>query len=149
LDNRKIEIERFEEVVAFLAREFPYLVIEVERGQAPFEASAQIPAQRGLVIPVNLNLQNADELHLNVGDDFWVEWFPCSDDEVFARYCSALRGVLSGEHRIVESRIFGRVVSGDLQQPDGDGWKTIASWSNLGCCVPLPRRTRIIQNIGV
>jgi hypothetical protein len=33
---------------------------------------------------VELNHQNADELHLNVGEHFWVEWFPCGDDEVFA-----------------------------------------------------------------
>ena len=61
---------RFEEVVAFLAREFPHLAVQVKRGQAPFEASAEIPVQRGLVIPVHLNLQNADKLHLDVGDHF-------------------------------------------------------------------------------
>lgn len=148
MDNRKIEIGRFEEVVALLAREFPHLAVEAQRGQAPLDASADIPVQRGLVIPVCLNLQNSDELHLNVGDHFWVEWFPCGDDAVFQRYCSAVRGFLSGGYRIVESRVFGKAVSGDLQQPDGNGWKTIASWSNLGGCVPLPRRKRIIQNIG-
>ena len=36
------------------------------------------------------NLQNADELHFNIGDHFWMEWFPCGDEEMFELYCRAL-----------------------------------------------------------
>ncbi len=35
----------------------------------------EIPKQPGLDFDVNLNLQG-DELHLNAGTGFWLEWFP-------------------------------------------------------------------------
>jgi hypothetical protein len=73
LDNRKTEIDRFEQVLALLLREFPHLQVHVERDNPNVEVAAYISVQPGASIPVSINLQNADELHLNIGDHFWVE----------------------------------------------------------------------------
>jgi hypothetical protein len=148
LDNRKIERERFEEVLALLAREFSNVRVEVERSPAHVDAAADIPLQPGASVPISINLQNADELHLNIGEHFWAEWFPCGEDEVFHRYCEALRGWLSGRYRIVESYVGGKAVSAYLQEPAAESWKDVASWRNVAGCLPFPRRKRIVRNTG-
>ena len=148
LDNRKIEIDRFEQVLAVLQREFPDIRVEVQREHPHLEAAADIPVQRGVSIPVSINLQNADELHLNIGEHFWVEWFPCGQEEVFERYCAALRGWLSGRYQVVESYVGGKAVAARLQEPVAGGWENVASWGSVGGCLPLPRRKRFIKNMG-
>ena len=59
-----------------------------------------IPSQPGLLFNVSINLQQ-DELYLDVGAR-WLEWFPCTDADVVAKFREAVRGVLSGTFRIVE-----------------------------------------------
>lgn len=149
MDNRKIERERFEQVLALLAREFPNVRVEVERDHPHVEAAADIPVQAGVSVPISINLQNADELHLNLGEHFAVGWFPCGRDEVFHRYCEALRGWLSGGYQVVESYIGRKAVSANLQEPvKGGGWKNVTAWGNLAGCLPLPRRKRVMRNTG-
>ena len=43
--------------------EFPHLTMRLDTDFANFDVELDIPAQDGLTIPVNLNLQ-ADELHM-------------------------------------------------------------------------------------
>jgi len=100
--------------------------------------------QSCLAFDVILNLQG-DELHLSAGA-FWLEWFPCTDLEVVARYQDAVTGLLSGRYRILESAIGNRVVKAQLQRPDSDRWQTIGTWCNLGVLLPWPRSTQILQN---
>jgi hypothetical protein len=96
-----------------------------------------------------MNLQNRDELHLNAGEHFCAEWFPCDDAEVFQRYLEAVRGVLSGRFRIMERFVFGKAVEAQLQRPSaGALWQTVATSSNLGILIPWKRRCRIVKNEG-
>ena len=147
MDTRPIEIARFNEVIAIVRSEFPHLRIDVAENHPHVEALVEIPSQPGLDFDVCINLQNCDEFHLNAGEHFWVEWFPCNDPEVFQRYVEAVRGVLSGRFRIVEFFVFGRAIKAQLQRPSENGaWETIATWGNLGSLIPWKRERRIVTN---
>ena len=123
---------------------FPTLRMELQLDHPYLDLNMDARKQPGLAFDVNLNLQG-DELHLSAGS-FWLEWFPCSDPEVVARYRDAVAGLLSGRYRILEHRVGDRAVKADLQCPDGDSWQTIGSWSNLWRLMPVPRTTRVLQN---
>jgi hypothetical protein len=97
-----------------------------------------IPAQERLPFRVGLNLQG-DELHLEAGDHFWVEWFPCHDADVATRYSDAVNGLLAGRYRIVEYFRRGKVVRAELQRPEERGWKVVTTWARFH--VPIPRHT--------
>jgi hypothetical protein len=85
-------------------------------------------------------------LHLNV-EGFWLEWFPCDRQDVFDRFVEALKGVLSGRLRVLESHLLGSAVVARLQQPTGTGrWKTIGWRAGPGALLPWPRTHRIVQN---
>ena len=141
-----VDLDRFYEVVGIVRREFPDLVVDVQPSHPHVHALATIPEQAGLVASVSINLQNCDELHLNMSR-FWVEWFPCGQQAVFDQFVEAVTSVLSGRLRILESYVFGSPVAARLQRPtEGGGWKTLATWSNLGVLVPWPRSHRIVQN---
>jgi hypothetical protein len=103
-----------------------------------------IPVQAGLPFRVGLTLRG-DELHLQAGDHFWVEWFPYHEPDVVNGYSDAVNGLLTGRYRIVESFRRGKAVRAELQGQEGPGWKVLTAWSRLH--VPIPRRTteRILQ----
>ena len=147
MDKRHIEIERFDEAIDRIRSAFPWLLVELAREHPDIHASAELPRQAGLDFDVGINLQNADELHLTVGEHFWMEWFPCGEQRVFEGFIAAALGVISGEFRVVERYVFGRAVSAQLQRPDGTGgWRAVARWANLGFLLPAPRTTRILRN---
>ena len=107
----------------------------------------EIPAQPGMAFPVDLNLQNLDELHL-VASALWVEWFPCTDPKKVEKYFEAVSGVLSGQFRILEHWRGKRAVRAELQRPDAGGWETIANWLDVSVLIPWPRKTfKIVQNL--
>jgi hypothetical protein len=89
-----------------------------------------IPRQPGLLFHVNLNLQG-DELHLGAGESFHVEWFPCTDADIEARFFESVRGILSGHYRIAEYRRRGETVRAVLERPTEHGWKKCGRWMNL------------------
>ena len=121
--------------------------MDVQREHPFVHAIADIPVQPGVDFNVSINLQNQDELHLNVGKNFWVEWFPCREQEVFDDYINAVTGVISGEYRIVERYLFGKADSAVLERPNGrGGWQRVTTWGSLGCLVPGPRARKILQN---
>ena len=103
---------------------FPHLKMHMDTHHPHVEIIMDIPKQQGLRFDVNLNLQNHDELHLSTGH-FWLEWFPCTDEETMKAYREAVHGVLSGRFRILEYYRGSRAVMSQLQMPDGQGWKTI------------------------
>jgi hypothetical protein len=146
MKTSKIEMERFNEAVARIRNEFPSLTMEVTHNHPHVEALAECPVQPGLPFVVSFNLQNCDELHLNVSQ-FWVEWFPCGNQQVFNQFMEAVTGVLSGRCRIVESYVFGSATSARLQVPiAGGSWKTVARWSSLWALIPWWRSRRVVQN---
>jgi hypothetical protein len=144
---RVVEAERFAEAVAAIRARFPTLHIDVEAEPRDVDALATIPAQGGLEFEVGMNLQNLDELHLTASH-LWVEWFPCGEPAVFQRFLEAAIGLISGQYRILESYVLGKAVKAELQRPIQEDWETVATWSNLGTLLPLPRSIRVVQNSG-
>lgn len=141
------ELERFDQAVALLRRDFPSLTVAVERDHPHVDALAELPVQPGLDFPVDFNLQNGDELHLNVAR-FWVGWFPCGQAEVFDAFVEALTGILSGRYRVLESTVFGLAANARLQRPMEDGdWETLATSSHsFAFLIPWPRKERVVRN---
>jgi hypothetical protein len=145
--GRAIELERFRELLAIIRAEFPDLALSRTEQAEQVDAAVDIPVQPSLSFAMHINLQG-DELHLNVGKGFWVEWFPCGDRQVFNDFVDAVRGLISGEYRIVESLARGRITSARLQAPVGDRWKTLARWGGFDVLVRLTgiRKENILQN---
>ncbi|UZJ43825.1 hypothetical protein OOT55_14330 [Marinimicrobium sp. C6131] len=106
-----------------LKSEFPHLYMEIEEAPEYTEIELTIPAQDGLDHEVALNLQNIDELHFNV-DDFWGEWFPCTDSKIAEGFLQAVRGFLSGRYRVVVYSRKGKSYKRLLQSPVEDSWNT-------------------------
>src|SRR6266513_2666724 len=141
------EIQQFDRVIAELKRRFPSLRIRVDLDPHPeLAAVANIPPQPGLEFGFSFNLQR-DELHLNVGGSFWVEFFPCYDTKVTDQFIEAINGILTGTYRIVEYCIGEEPVKAQLQRPLADDqWQSVATWSSLGALIPWRRRQNVIQN---
>lgn len=70
-----IEYQTALDIFESLQRQFPNLKMKLGREPKEVDLELLIPAQSGLDFPIELNLQNRDELHL-VADVFWCEWFP-------------------------------------------------------------------------
>src|SRR5262245_41140783 len=111
--------------------------MDLQQEHAHVDLNMDSREQPGLAFDVNLNLQG-DELHLSAGS-FWLEWFPCTDPDVVARYRDAVTGLLGGRYRIVEHLVGNRPVKAELQSPVGDSWQTVGTWSNLRRLVPSRR----------
>lgn len=124
---------------------FPALRFE-EVPSEHVDLNVNVPQQDGLAFDVNLNLQG-DELHLSVGDGFWLEWFPCGDPAVEASYVEAVAGLLSGEFRIIELRQNGVPVWARLERQVAGRWKRVAAWSRLYFPLPWGCTTRVLQNL--
>ena len=115
----------FEEVRA----EFQHLNGSIDlRPAPPINVSLTFNSQSRLPFRVIATLQG-DELGLGVGDAFWCEWFPCTDNEVATKFTQALHGVLSGRLQVVEFRRGKTIIKAQLQQQCETGWETIATWS--------------------
>ena len=141
--------EQFDRVVEELQRRFSGLKVRVDRDvHQQVQASANIPPQDGLDFGFHFTLQG-DELHLQVGGSFWVEWFPCEDTAVTDEFIDAVAGIISGRYRIVEYSIAEAPVKAQLQRPAAGGqWHKVATWSSLGALIPWRRTQSIIQNTG-
>jgi hypothetical protein len=147
MEARHVEVERFDAVVDRIRAVFPKLRVDVRKDHPHVHAIADLPVQPGLEFEISFNLQNRDELHLNAGRHFWVEWFPCGQQEVFHQFSDAVIGLISGEYRIVESYLFGRAVKAQLERPsESGGWEGITTWSNLGSLIPWARQRNVVQN---
>ena len=123
---------------------FPHLEMKLGTNHPKVDLSMDIPKQKGLKFDIHLNLQG-DELHL-VARHFWLEWFPCTDKDVVKAFREAVHGVLSGEFRILEYYRGRRPVKAELQQPSGDAWKTIGTWSKLSLPFPSGVTTKELRN---
>ena len=105
-----------------------------------------IPEQKGLKFKICLYLDNRDELHINAGDHFWLEWFPCTKPERVEQFTDAVIGLISGRYRILEHYRGKRAVKAELQAPNGDDWKTIGTWSTIDIPIPWKKEYKIVTN---
>ena len=136
---------QLEDIVARLRARHPSL--RIDEVMPPFR-SAQLPIQQGLRFAISLSAQG-DELHLSVGELFWVEYFPSLKPGVVEEFEARVMGLISGECRIVESYIGTRGVSADLEcRHKSGGWKRRATWRTLRSLLPLRRRQRVLHNVG-
>ncbi|MDF7802116.1 hypothetical protein P4C99_21775 [Pontiellaceae bacterium B1224] len=142
--------ENAQEVALRVFREiehsFPCLEMQIDKEPEHVDISVEIPKQDGLSFNVSLNLQNVDELHLNVGEHFWVEWFPCTEKQKEEDYINAVKGVLSGDYRIKEFYRGNKTVQAQLQKPNGNDWETITGWSKFHFPYPFTQTTKILKN---
>ena len=140
-DIRAAAIETFE----CIQSAFPHLQMELVADPNRYVAlQMNIPKQPGLSFDIWLCLQH-DELQLSASK-FCFEWFPCSDDVHLEEYIDAVTGLIEGRLRIHEKLSGSKVVKSVLQEPEGQGWKTIASCSGLHFPWFHKKSTRIITN---
>jgi len=117
----------------------------VEKHDDPVEISITLPVQPGLSHKVWLCLQNQDELGLGIGS-FYCEWFPCTRPDRVERYLAAVIGFLSGEYRILERYKGTRCYKAKLQKPDGDSWRTVATWATVWISLSLKTTVKEVRN---
>ena len=137
-------IDAFESALTVIRARFPWLKVPDFEQHPHLEALVEIPVQPGLSLPIQLNLQNRDELHLVVSN-LWVEWFPCTDVEKVNLFVDAVAGLVSGELEIEEAFLFGRPASATLQRR-GRRSERLARWSNLLSFIPLQKTRRVVSN---
>ena len=131
-----------------LRKEFPNLDMQSVENPKFTEVELVIPAQVGLSHQINLNLQNTDELHFNV-DEFWGEWFPCTDPKIVESYLQAVSGFLRGIYRIEVYSRKGKSYKRLLQSPNSGGWKTEYTHTSIHwpCLKPEIRHVQNASNI--
>ena len=124
MKNLELAIELFRKI----KNEFPQFKMDLLFEHKDVESMLDIPVQKGILIPINLNLQNNDELHLQIGNQFWLEWFPCDNPVKVDEFYNAVHGILTGEYRILTFRRWGRTEKSHLQMRNGDQWETIGRY---------------------
>jgi len=127
-----------------LQTDFPNLTMRLNLASPQVDMELDIPQQKGLTDPVNLNLQG-DELYMNAGG-FWLEWFPCREEFIQKKYFEAVQGFLSGRLRIREHYRGVRVIKAELQEPKDNDWRTIGTWSTVHLPWPWRKTMKIKQN---
>lgn len=113
---------------------FPGLAMKIGHNAKSGGVTLTIPVQPGLTIPVLLDLQHDDFL-MKVRL-YQLEWIGVSYGKTKDAYVKAVCGMLSGRLRVLEHYRGGRAFKAELQEPDGEGWKTVEMLFSLH--VPLP-----------
>ena len=136
----------FNDALRAIKTSFPWLAVNELSDHPQLEAFAELPIQPGLSLPIQINLQNNDELHLVVSN-LWVEWFPCTNAIKRDAFIRAVIGLVIGELEIEETYILGRPAMATLRaRLNTNGHSYLARWSNLLTLLPLPRSRRIVRN---
>ena len=142
--RKPVDVEDVARLFESIQRAFPHVTMRLDRHHPHVDLNVDIASQPGRLFDVNINLQG-DELHLDVGA-LWLEWFPCTDSDVVAKFREAVHGVLSGTFRIVEHLRGPRAVKAELQRPAKRGWEGAGTSGRLH--LPLgPKSTRVLQNV--
>jgi hypothetical protein len=131
-------------VFAEIAKRFPSLKMVENHGE-PVAISITMPAQPGLFYEVWLCLQNVDELGFQAGS-FCYEWFPCTKSDRVEKYLDAVTGFLSGRYRILEHYRGTRCYKAKLQRPEGDRWRTIATWATIWIPLSFKKTVKEVRN---
>ena len=139
-------VAAFNDALQAIRTTFPWLVVREIPDHPQLEALAEFPVQPGLSLPIQVNLQNKDELHLVVSN-LWVEWFPCTESKKRHAFVQAVTGLVSGDLEIEESYVLGKAAMATLRKRShADNQPYLARWSNLLARLPLPRSRRIVRN---
>ena len=129
-----------------LRASFPSLAMTFDDNPEDMDLTFDIPEQDGLLFDVHLNLQNVDELHLCAGA-LWFSWFPCTDPERAEAFFDAVSGLLSGHWRVLEHWRGTSLAKAQLQRPENDSWKTIATSAPFPP-FPWPRKIfKVVRNL--
>jgi len=131
-------------VFAEIAKIFPSLKMVENHGE-PVEISITMPVQPGLAHEVWLCLQNRDELGFSAGH-FYIEVFPCTKSARVEKYLDAVTGFLSGRYRILEHYRGTRCYRAKLQRPEGDRWRTIATWATIWIPLSFKKTVKEVRN---
>lgn len=131
-------------VFAEIAKRFPSLKM-TENPDHPVEISITMPIQPGLAHEVWLCLQNHDELGFSAGH-FYIEFFPCTKSNRVEQYLDAVVGFLSGKYRILEYYRGTRCYKAKLQKPEGDSWRTIATWATIWIPLSFKKTMKELRN---
>jgi hypothetical protein len=132
-------------VFAEIANRFPSLKM-VENPDDPVEISITMPVQPGLSHEVWLCLQNRDELGFSASH-FYTDWFPCTKSDRVEKYLDAVTGFLSGKYRILKHYRGTRCHKAKLQKPEGDGWRTIATWATIWISLSFKKTVKDVRNL--
>jgi hypothetical protein len=127
-----------------IVAEFPALSY-AEDSAYPGEIAVLFPEQHGLSHEVRLSLGGEDELQFSVGN-FFLEWFPCTEQERKEAYIQAVCGFLRGQYGVVEYWRGGSCIKARLQRPSSSGWETIGTWSRLRWPSFLKPEQRVLAN---
>lgn len=127
-----------------IGRRFPNLNM-VENRNDPVEISITMAVRPGLSQKVWLCLQNYDELGFSVGH-FYNEWFPCTKSDRVEKYLDAVTGFLSGKYRILEHYRGTKCYRAQLQKPEGDHWRSIATWATIWIPLSYKKTVKELRN---
>ena len=138
--------QRAQDAVSRVTTQFPQLRCDIVDSPGPVDYSAEFPVQLGLSFRVGITL-DGDVLQLYAGDAYHQDFFPASDGSVAAQVEEYVRGLLSGECRIVERHRGDHPAhAGQLQQRAGGSWVVRSRWSRSHMPF-LPSATRTLHNI--
>ncbi len=116
----KIAADSFKEIQGL----FPDLIMNINYNDKNVVLSMNIPKQDGLDFDIYLNLQNEDELHISTSY-IWCRLFPADSPELAETFISAVKGLITGNYRILQFIRKGKVYKSFLQQQRNNDWITI------------------------
>jgi len=102
---------------------FPNLATIDEFDDNNVDLSVNIPKQAHLDFDINMNLQT-DELHIST-DYFNGSWFSIKSPEVVDLYLESVKGLITGDYRIVQYWNNNKLYKSYLQKPAGQNWETV------------------------
>lgn len=89
------------------------------------DLSFNIPRQLGLDFDINLNLQT-DELHISM-EFISASWFSIKSPEIVDLFIDTVKGLITGNYRIVQYWNKNKLIKCCLQKPAEAKWKNIAT----------------------
>jgi TATA-box binding protein (TBP) (component of TFIID and TFIIIB) len=123
-DYKTIALDAFNKIKSHFAN----LKIIEELSDNNVDLSFNIPKQQGLDFDINLNLQT-DELHMST-EFFSGSWFPIKHPEVISLFIDAVKGLITGDYRILQYWNGNKLLKSYLQKPADKDWKTICKANN-------------------
>lgn len=126
---------------------FPKLTMQID-AHPPFDFLARFLRQPGLTFDIALEM-DSDELHISVDQHLVLELWTHNHPERIAAAIDDIRGLLTGEYRVVVYREGGTVVGTDLETPGSNGWAVVAGWWDASKMAASQRQklsTQVLHN---